>query len=181
MNKVIAIVGMAGAGKSTAGEYLVKKGFSSIRFGSVIDDAIKEAGLPWTAENNVIFRKKVREEGMNAVAVRLYPKIESMMKENDNILLDGLYSWEEYKYLIEKIPQLTLLCIYAKPETRYKRLANRKERKFTADEAKKRDITEIEDVNKGGPIAISDYLIKNESTNDELEKNLDEFLIWTNK
>lgn len=181
MSNTIAVVGMSGSGKSIAAEYLTKKGFTSIRFGSVVDDAIKDAGLPWTPENNVVFRKKVREEGMNAIAVRLYPKIIEEQKLNPKILLDGLYSWEEYTYLSEKLPDLTLLCIYARPEIRYKRLSMRKERPFTETEARRRDITEIEDINKGGPIALADYLIENEESLSTYYEKIDNFLTWLQK
>lgn len=181
MPNTIAIVGMSGSGKSIAADYLKEKGFTSIRFGSVVDDAILQAGLPWTPENNVIFRKKVREEGMNAVAVRLYPKIVEAQEGNSKVLLDGLYSWEEYTYLSEKIPDLVLLCIYARPEIRYERLSTRKERPFTKEEARRRDITEIEDINKGGPIAIADYLIENEGSLEDYQKKIDNFLLWLQK
>ncbi len=177
----IAIVGMSGSGKSIAAEYLEEKGYTSIRFGSVVDEAIAQAGLPWTPENNVVFRKKVREEGMNAIAIRLYPKILETQAKNPRVLLDGLYSWEEYTYLSEKIPHLVLLCIYARPEIRYQRLSTRKERPFTKEEARRRDITEIEDVNKGGPIAIADYLIENEGSIEEYQKKIDNFLLWQQK
>ena len=62
MNKVIAIVGMTGSGKTEAGEFFKSKGYEVIRFGSVVDEAVKEAGLPWTPENTALYRKKLREE-----------------------------------------------------------------------------------------------------------------------
>lgn len=177
--KIIAIVGMSGSGKSEAGKFFQKNGYEVLRFGLVIDEAIKNAGLPWTPKNNVIFRKKVREKlGMAAVAIKLFPKIEKLQSKKNKIVLDGLYSWDEYIYLKEKLPNLNILCVYTRPEIRYSRLVSRTERRFTRNEARERDITEIEDVQKGGPIAICDYLIKNESTMEELHKELKDYLQW---
>ena len=78
--------------------------------------------------------------------------------------------------LSKKLPTLQLLCIYASPRVRQQRLAERKDRPFTRDEARDRDIHEIEVINKAGPIAIADYLIKNETTKDHLFKELNEYL-----
>ena len=175
-SRVIAIVGMTGSGKSEAGAYFKNKDFTVLRFGGVIDDGIKAEGLPWTPENNVYFRKKIRDElGMAAVAILMLPKIKQAITEKKNIILDGLYSWEEYLYLKKYIPQLFLLCIYAMPSIRYARLEKRPDRPFSKEEAIRRDITEIEDTNKAGPIVIADYLIKNESSKEDLIKELDIF------
>lgn len=176
MKPVIAIVGMAGAGKTRAATFFSEKGFEVFRFGSVIDDGLKEEGLPWTAENNTYYREKIREElGMAAVAIKMLPKIKTALEERKQIVLDGLYSWEEFIYLKKEIPELLLLCVYASPKIRYERLAVRKERTFTSEESKERDIKELENLNKGGPIAIADYLIKNETTREDFEKELEEF------
>jgi dephospho-CoA kinase len=173
---VIAVVGMSGAGKTEAGEFFRKKGFSVIRFGSVVDDWIKEEGLEWSPENTKIFRERIRKElGMAGVAIRIYPKIQEILEKEGKVILDGLYSWEEYVYLKEKLPQLQLLCIYASPSVRYEHLAKRKERPFSENEARERDVHEIEVINKAGPIAIADYLIKNETTMEYLTAELDHY------
>lgn len=181
MKRLIAIVGMSGAGKSAAGEFFKTKGFPVLRMGSAVDDGLKEDGLSWTPENTALYRKKIRDElGMAAVAIKMLPKIKQAFDTHDSVVLDGLYSWEEYKFLKEKQPTLTLVCIYARPAVRYKRLNTRSERPFTDEEAHERDISEIEVTNKGGPIALADYLIKNESTREEfiteLEKIYEDFL-----
>lgn len=174
---ILAIVGMPGAGKTEASNFFKAKNFETLRFGSVIDERIKEEGLPWSPENNNYYRQKIRKElGMAGVAVKMMPKIEEALLEKTDIVLDGLYSWEEYNYLKKKIPNLILLCIYARPAIRYKRLFERKERIFTLEEARKRDVDELETTNKGGPIAISDYLIKNETTKEDLCKELENYL-----
>jgi len=47
---------------------------------------------------------------------------------------------------------------------RYARLAARPERPLTPQEALERDIAEIETLDKGGPIAIADFAILNNTT-----------------
>jgi dephospho-CoA kinase len=59
---------------------------------------------------------------------------------------------------------------------RYARLANRPERPLTAQEAELRDYAEIENIEKGGPIAIADYMLVNDSTPDALLARLDALL-----
>ena len=177
MNKIIAIVGMPGAGKSEASNFFASNGFEKIYFGSVIVDGLSEEGLERNAQNEQIYRKKIRDElGMSAVVIKLLPKIKKAKAENKDIVLDGLYSWEEYVYLEKELPDLILLCVYARPSIRYQRLSQRKERAFTIEEARKRDIDELVNTNKGGPIAIADYLIKNEVTLEKFTQELHYFL-----
>ena len=87
------------------------------------------------------------------------------------IVLDGLYSWEEYVLLKTYHKEnIFVAAVYASPETRYRRLAARAVRPLTSDEAVTRDKSEIENINKGGPIAMADFTIVNESTTDNLIK-----------
>jgi dephospho-CoA kinase len=78
-------------------------------------------------------------------------------------------------YLKQKFPQLKLLCIFAPPDIRYERLAARKVRPLTLGEARSRDVAEIEHLNKGGPIAIADYCILNDTDESSFEKKLEDF------
>src|SRR5258708_32023335 len=123
MIPVIAIVGMAGAGKTRAATFFSEKGYEVFRFCSVIYDGLKEEELPWTAEKNKYYREKIRKEmGMAAVAIKMLAKIKEALLQNKKIVLDGLYSWEEYVFLKKEVPELFLLCIYASPKIRYERL-----------------------------------------------------------
>jgi len=178
MKQIIAIVGMPGAGKSEAAEFFKEKGMPVLRFGSVIEDGIKEEGLQRTAETEKYIREKIRKKlGMAAVAIKMLPKIEEAVNsESKTIILDGLYSWEEYVFLQEKLKELLILCIFARPSVRYARLAERPVRSFTPEEARKRDINELEKTNKGGPIALADYLIINEDTKENFHNELDSYL-----
>ena len=70
---------------------------------------------------------------------------------------------------------MRLLCIWAPPVERYRRLANRKIRPLSEAEAMSRDIAEIENLHKGGPIALADYLIVNDADEKSLLDKLEDF------
>lgn len=171
--KLIAIVGMPGAGKSVAGEFFREKHIPVLRFGDQVDIGLKEAGIEQNPKNERWYREKLRTElGMAAMAIKIEPRILAATNDNSVIVLDGLYSWEELVYLKKKFPQIQLLCIYAPPQVRYARLSRRPIRPLTQKEAEERDIAEIEKLNKGGPIAIANYLIVNDEDEKSFQKKL---------
>lgn len=156
---------MPGSGKTEATAYLHKKGLPFVRFGEVTDVGLSSAGLAVTAENERAYREALRQDlGMAAYAIKSLPYIEKVLEKQSLVILDGLYSWAEYTFLKEKYPDLLLVHVYAQPSVRYARLATRLVRPLTFEQARKRDIAEIEKIDKGGPIAIADYLIENNGT-----------------
>lgn len=182
MKKVIAIVGMPGSGKSEAGVFFKKKEIPVLRFGSVVIEGLESQGKEINPCNEQEYRQQIRQEyGMAAIARKMLPDIEHSIQISALVILDGLYSWEEYLFLKEKLSVLLILCIYARPALRYKRLKSRRTRPFSEVEARNRDIAEISKLNKGGPIAAADYLIKNEGTKEELERELESFFEYIQK
>ena len=170
---------MAGAGKSEACAYLASKGYPVLRFGDATDRGLRLQGLSLKEENERKYRENLRQElGMAAYAIKIEPRIRQLLSTSkvESIILDGLYSWEEYLYLMPKFPQLKLLAIYARPEVRYRRLAVREVRRLTPEQARARDIAEIESIHKAGPIAIADFLIDNNGDLDQLHRQLDSLL-----
>jgi dephospho-CoA kinase len=169
--KVVAIVGMAGAGKSEVARLFEKAGFTRIRFGDVTDDELKKRGQALNEENERRVRELLREEQGMAVYAKLnLPRIEAALASSD-VVIDGLYSWEEYIFLKEHYgDSLCLVAIWSSPQTRYARLDGRRTRSLTLDEAAGRDRVEIENLHKGGPIAVADYLIVNESSLEDLRE-----------
>lgn len=184
MNKIIAIVGMCGSGKTIVSDYLKNKGWKSLRFGQIVLDEVKRRNLPPSEQLEREIRENLRKEhGMGAFATLNLPKIEELAKSGDTAL-DGLYSWTEYKILKKKFPQLAVIAVYAAPKTRYDRISKRKSindpelknRSFTVEEAKARDAAEIEKIEKAGPIAMADFTIVNEGTSEETIKQLENIL-----
>lgn len=167
--KVVSIVGMAGSGKSEVATIFESKGFSRIRFGDITDREVIRRGLDLNEYNERLVREILRQEhGMAAYARFNLERIDAALKQS-NVVVDGLYSWEEYILLKEYYgDDFSLIAIWASPETRYKRLSGRKERPLARYEAAGRDRSEIENVNKGGPIAMADFTLINESSLEEV-------------
>jgi len=175
MGKIVAIVGMCGSGKSIASKYFEDLGYKNVYFGGVTMEKLKEAGLEVTPENEKMMREKLRRElGMGAYAKVLLPRILELSKYYD-VVLDGLYSWSELKILEEEFDMRTIAIVCDK-SLRYDRLSKRDVRPFNNEEAKKRDITEIENIEKAGPIAYADYFIYNNGSMEEYYKRLDEII-----
>src|SRR5664279_3573397 len=142
--KIIAFVGMPGSGKSTAAVFLQKKGIPFVRLGDLTDETVKQMGLPLNPENEKIVREKIRnEQGLAFYALNAEPKIRSLLASHAVIVLDGLYSWEEYVFLKKHFSQLTLIHIYAEPQVRYKRLSERTVRPLSYEQARTRDLSAV--------------------------------------
>lgn len=173
MHPIIAIVGMCGSGKSIASDYLEENGYKKVYFGGVTMEVLKEKGLEVNPENERMIRDNLRKEhGMGAYAKLLLPRIIEYSKEGPTVL-DGLYSWDEYKILKDELgDNITLVAIITTKSLRYERIATRKVRPYTKEEAEKRDISEIENLAKGGPIAFADYFISNDRDIDSYKKQL---------
>ena len=176
MNKLVAIVGMAGSGKSVITEYLENEGWNKVYFGGAIMAKLEEENIPLTPENEKKMREDVRKQyGMAAVAILLEDKIRKAVEEKDTVL-DGLYSWDEYVYLKKSFPELILVCVCCDKKKRYERIAVRPFRPFNSEEIVTRDVSEIENLSKGGPIAYADYYILNNGDKDGAILRLEEIL-----
>ena len=167
--KVVAIVGMAGAGKSEVARLFEKHGYTRIRFGDVTDEEAGKRGLELNEENERYIRELLRREhGMAAYARLNLPGIKAALTTSD-VVIDGLYSWEEYTFLETQYGEnLYLVAVWSSPRTRHARLAGRSKRALTPEEAVSRDREEIEDINKGGPIAVAGFTMINESSLEDL-------------
>ncbi len=177
MNKIIAIVGMCGSGKSVATDIMVEKEYEKVYFGGVTLDKLKEKNLEVTPANEKMMREKLREDlGMGAFAKILLPKIQELF-EKGNVVLDGLYSWDEYKILKDSLGNnMKTIAIVADKKIRYRRLETREVRPLTNEEARSRDLAEIENIAKAPPIAYADYYLLNNGTLEEYKERLEEIL-----
>lgn len=178
--KIVAFVGLAGSGKSSAVEYLTEKGYPKVYFGGIIYKAMEEAGLtPGNWDEDKKFREEIREkEGKDFVVKRAIKQTHDLIEAGQkHIILDGLYSWSEYKILKHEFPgEMTVIAIVTPKHLRYRRMEHRPERPMTKQDIDERDWAEIENLEKGGPIAIADYFIHNDKDLDSLHHQLDEVL-----
>lgn len=184
-NKIVFIVGMAGSGKSLVADELVKRDFAYVRFGQIVIDEIKKRELEISETNEKLVREELRKQyGMGALATLNIQKFDECLK-NSNVVGDGLYSWTECKILKEKYGDLMyVLAVFAPPGLRYERLENRtaendadsRFRSIPKEKSKLRDYAEIENIEKGGPIAMADFTIINTGTIDDTKMQLEKFL-----
>lgn len=174
--KIIALVGLAGSGKSSAIDYFTKKGIPKIYFGGIIYKAMEEAGIEPTWDNQQKFREDIRaREGKDFVVRRVIKSIHDLTEAGQKIIvLDGLYTWSEYKILKHEFPgQMSVVAIVTPKHLRYQRMIKRPERPMQPREVDQRDWSEIENLEKGGPIAIADYFVINDSDLDDLYAKLE--------
>lgn len=182
MNRAVAVVGMCGSGKSILCSYFTNLGWSSVYFGGVAVSQLKKNGIAVTEENERAIREKLRRElGMGAFALILKDEILDKLNSG-NVVLDGLYSWSEYVILKELLgDNLVILAVVTNSEIRKQRLRNRPVRPLTPEMVDSRDVAEIENSEKGGPIAKADYYVLNNGSERELKKQFRKFMTWFNK
>jgi dephospho-CoA kinase len=191
MNRLVCITGLTGSGKSVASDYFVKKGFQYLRFGQIVLDEIKKRNLEPIEKNERPIREEFRKKyGMAAMAILNLQNLKNMIKKG-NVLGDGLYSFEEYKILKNEFGnKFITIAVYASPKLRYERLTKRKllksdknlrNRPATKKAAESRDFAEIENLNKGGTIAMADYTVLNTKSLQYFYKQLNEINKEINK
>lgn len=179
--KILAIVGMSGSGKSVAVDHLTDKGYPKVYFGGMIYKEMEKRGIERTedGESEKEFREMIREtEGADWVVKQVIEEVYNLVKAGQKrIILDGVYSWSEYKVLKHEFPGcVTFLAVVVDKKLRYERVAKRTERAFDRVAIRERDRSEIENLEKGGPIAAADYYVLNNGTKEELVSGVDKVL-----
>lgn len=179
---ILTFVGMPGAGKSSCVDHVAAthQGLPPVLyFGGITMDEVARRSLEVNEKNERMVREDIRaKEGLASHAKRISKKIdEYAAKGHDRVIVDGLYSWSEYKFFKEKYGEKAIIIAIAAPrKLRHARLKNRPIRPFTEEEVTKREYGEIEGIEKGGPIANADYTLVNSSTPEKLFAKLDQLL-----
>jgi dephospho-CoA kinase len=168
----LVIVGMCGSGKSSLAAFLSARGWPVVRFGGVTMDELERRGLPIVEANERAVREELRRiHGMAAFAILSLPAIERALETAGKVVIDGLYSWTELKWLQANLAgRMATVAVFTPRAERYRRLAVRPVRPLTAAEAESRDVAEIENLEKGGPIAFADRTIMNVGSIPDLEE-----------
>lgn len=173
--KIVALVGLPGAGKTVASDFFKEKNFPVISFGKVINEMIEKEGKAHTEANHKKLREGLRKKyGVEAIAILNKEKITKALDTNQVVFLDGMRSWQEYTYLKKTFPNVKVLivCLYADKDIRYKRLSNRKERSKLFGED--RDLDELIGINMAPTLAYADYLVKNNHSLEDFHDKLEE-------
>ena len=172
---VLGVAGMPGAGKATVREIVQKMGYPAVVMGDEIREEAKRRNLKPTPENLGMIMLKLREEeGPAAVAKRCIPKME---KAKEKFVVEGIRSLHEVDEFKKHFPNFTLIAIHASPETRFRRLFQRKR----SDDPKgwktfmERDLRELS-VGIGAAIATADRMIVNEGSKAQLKRKTREVL-----
>ncbi len=180
--KVIALVGMPGSGKGTCTDYLHETyGWPLIHFGNMVYEEVQRRGLD-NIKDEIFVREDMRaKEGLDVLAKHVARKADTYFKEGEKVVvLDGLYSWTEYKYLSSKFgSKLVVIATAAPRASRYERILSRQDghRKYTSvDQIIAREVAEIENLEKGGPIAYADYTIANDGSPQNMISSLENIL-----
>lgn len=177
--QIVAFVGLTGSGKSTVVEYLTEKGIPKVYFGGIVLDEVSRRGLELTQENEQPIREELREkEGKDFVVKRIIAQIHDLIGAGQHrIVADGLYTWTEYKALKHEFPgELTVIAVVTQKHLRKQRMAHRPIRPLTSEQVDQRDWAEIENIEKGGPIAIADYYAMNDGEPEDLYSQIDTIL-----
>ena len=169
MLKIVAVTGMPGAGKSTAAQALVKKGWQRVVMGDVIRAETKRRGLEPDAQNTGAVMKALRKErGDSAVADLCLEAIAKLGAEK--VVIDGIRSMAEVE-AFRKRAAVLLVAVDASPSRRYELLRERgrSDDPLTREMFEERDLREL-GVGIGEAIALADRSVSNErATPDGLE------------
>ena len=121
--------------------------------------------------------KKIAKSNLSALFALIAETKDLIAAGQKRIILDGVYSWTEYKILKHEFPQsITFIGVVVDKKLRYKRVAVRPTRAFDAAAIRERDRSEIENLEKGGPIVAADYYILNNGSIKDAEENLEKIL-----
>ena len=174
---ILAVVGLPGSGKSEAVKYLVKPGWQRVYFGEITFDELKRRKMEVNEKNERRVREWFRRKyGMGAYAILNLPRVQEALKHGQ-VVVESLYSWEEYKIVKRKYgDRFKVLAIFAPFNLRAKRLRYRSIRPHPVKELLSRDYAQIENINIAGPIAEADFTIINSGSLPYLYQEIDKVL-----
>lgn len=174
--KLIIVTGMPGAGKSEVANVFHKNGLPIVVMGDVIREEVKRRGLDANRENTKKIALELREkDGPGAVAKVCVEKL----KENDTeiVVIEGCRSLAEVDVFDDYAEEVTIVSVHTSPLTRFTRLKSRgrDDAPLKWESFKERDLMEI-NLGLGGVIAMSDVVLINEGSIEELQKASEEIL-----
>jgi dephospho-CoA kinase len=181
---ILTFVGMPGSGKDTCTDYVAKKYHTPVlHFGNMVYDEVYRRGLDIVKHEKQV-REDMRAKGGPAVlAERVADKVrEHLAKGETRVVVNGLYSWSEYKHLSQEFGEQFICVALAAPrKVRYQRILDRnhttdKHRIYTVEQIMEREVAEIENLEKGGPIARADYTLVNDRETQHMFDQLDALL-----
>lgn len=139
--KIIAFVGMPASGKSEASNIARSLNIPVVNMGDVVREETARCGLPPTDENiGGTGTRLRREEGMDAIAKRCVPKVQTL--DSPVVVIDGTRNIEEVNYFKKQFgDDFKLVAINAPFDVRFERVKKRarSDDMCNAEELKRRD------------------------------------------
>jgi dephospho-CoA kinase len=124
--KVIGTVGLPGSGKGEAADVARDAGVPVVTMGDVIRAECRSRGLDPAEHHGEIAKALREEEGLDAIAARSLPLIETELETSDVVLVDGLRSEYELDRFEEAYgDEFVLVSIEAPFDLRAERLSDR--------------------------------------------------------
>tara|TARA_B100000508_G_scaffold140255_2_gene140695 strand:- start:1262 stop:1801 length:540 start_codon:yes stop_codon:yes gene_type:complete len=173
---VIGIAGTLGAGKGTVVEYLKEKGFEHFSASKMLRAILESQGIVANREAYTILGDELRSlnpAGPIAIQYALAKDTES------NIIIESIHDVPEAEFL--KAEGSVLLGVDAPLELRYERIRQRGSEKDNVTYEEFERIAKHEEEGGGkhnirSVIGISDHVISNEGSLEELHSKIDAFL-----
>lgn len=181
---IVGITGTNGAGKGTVVDYLIKeKDFKHFSASGLITQEIIKRNLPVNRDNMIIVGNDLRaKNGAGYIAEELIRRASS---NNSNSIIESIRTLGEVDKLRERGGML--LAVDADQKLRYKRIVLRGEEKdkvsfeqFVAQEKKEMESDDPNKQNLQACKKVADYLIENNGTLEELNKEIEKLLVKIN-
>lgn len=174
---IIGLLGTIGSGKTTASDYIVKKGFYRVVMGDLVREVTKKKEkLPLTRKNLQLVQKKYRERYGQAYFINL--TIKKLKKSGKSkLLIDGIRTPTDAS--VAKENNAILILIDANPILRYRRMiarAREGEEKKTIADFKADEKREWRLLNFRKTLKYVDYKVMNSGTVKQFYKKIDDLL-----
>lgn len=174
---VIGVVGPPASGKSVVASRLEGLGAERVRMGDIVWKEVGNRNMEVNEKNVGEIANQMREEGgMDAVAEKSIPVIERRGERSDAVVVDGIRGIAEAERFEEHFGEnFVLVSVEASEKTRFERV---KKRGREDDIGNFESFKEKDEREFGWGLRKAmedpDFVIKNESTLKELEKEVDE-------
>jgi dephospho-CoA kinase len=171
--KLVVTVGMPGSGKDELIQIARRMGFHVLKMGDLVREEVQKRGLPLTVQNVARVASEERDKnGPSIWAKRAVPRI-----TETRTLVDGCRGDAEINVFRHHFGDLTVVGIFASPETRYERIARRGrgDDGMSLEDFYERDRRELK-WGIGNAFALADHMIVNEGTLEDLERQARQIL-----
>lgn len=173
MVMIIGLMGRIGSGKGTVADIIIRDyGFKSITMGDLAREETINQGLKPTRENTT----KVSTELLSSDPAYFINKAINKLRasNHDDWLIDGIRQPIDVAKFKEAFPNIKFIRVDVDPRIRFERMKRRARPGFpeTFEEFQKHEGLENQRFNLSETLSNADYVISNNGSFDELEKQV---------